>query len=107
MFLFTYRISPQSTTGISSAELSMNRKLNLKLKIIKPGAELSKNIFSTNVARQFKEGDEVQIQNFNFGNKWIPQTILCHTDPIFYKPLTEKGIVEKLVDHLQKKRIHH
>ena len=51
--------SPQSTTGISPAELLMNRKLNLKLKIIKPGAELSKNIFLPNVARQFKEGDEV------------------------------------------------
>ena len=58
-FLFTYRITPQSSTAISPIELSMNRKLNLKLNIIKPGAELSKNVFLPNVARQFKEGDEV------------------------------------------------
>ena len=54
-FLFTYRITPQSTTGISPTELLMNRKLNLKLKL----RLLSKNIFLPNIARQFKECDEV------------------------------------------------
>ena len=44
-FLFTCRITPQSTTGISPAELLMNKKLNSKLNIRKPGAQLSKNIF--------------------------------------------------------------
>ena len=58
-FLFTYRITTQSSTAISPTELLMNRKLNLKLNIIKPGVELSKNVFLPNVARQFKEGDEV------------------------------------------------
>ena len=61
-FLFTYRITPQSTTGISPAELLMYRKCDSKLSItLKPGAELSKNAFLPNVAGQFKEGDEVWI----------------------------------------------
>ena len=38
----------------------MNRKLNSKL-IIKPDAELNKNIFLLNVIRQFKEGNKVWI----------------------------------------------
>ena len=94
-FLFTYKITPQSTIGISPAELLINRKLNSKCNIIKPRAELINNIFLPNVARQFKKGDEVWIQNFRNGDKWILGTILCCTCPISYKTLTEKGIVKK------------
>ena len=81
----------------------MNRKLNSKLNIIKPGVELSKNVFLPNVARQFKKRDEVWIRNFSFSNKWVPRTILCPTGPISYRALTEKGIAKKHVDHLWKK----
>ena len=38
-FLFAYRITPQSTTGISPTKLLMNRKLNSKLNIIKPSVK--------------------------------------------------------------------
>ena len=41
-FLLTYRIISQNTTSISPAELLMNGKLNSKLNIVKPGAELHK-----------------------------------------------------------------
>ena len=105
MILFTYIVTPQTITGISPAKLLINKKLNSKLNIIKPGAELSKNIFLPNVFRQFKQGDEVWIQNFNIGNKQILGTILCSTGPISYKTLTEKGIVKKHVDQLWKKEI--
>ena len=57
----------------------MNRKLNSKLNI---GTELNKNVFLPNVARQFKEDNEVWIRNFSVGGKWIRGTILCRTGPI-------------------------
>ena len=66
--LFTYRITPRSTAGISLAGLLMNRKSNSKLSIIKPGAELNKDIFLPNVARQLQVGDEVWILNFSIDN---------------------------------------
>ena len=47
----------------------MNRKLNSKLNIIKPRADLSGNVFLLNVAWQSIEGDEVWIRNFSIGNK--------------------------------------
>ena len=72
-FLFTYRLIPQSTTGFSPAELLMDRKLNPKLDIIKPEAELNKNVFLRNITRQFKESDEVWIRNFSIGNNWTPE----------------------------------
>lgn len=59
MLLFMYRITIQCTTGISPTEPLMNRTLNSKLNIIKPGPGLSKNIFLPNVARQFTAGDEL------------------------------------------------
>ena len=86
-FLFTYRITFQSTTSISPAELLMNRKLNSKLNIINTRPQLSKSLFLPNVARQFKESDEVWIRNFSIGNEWILGTILCRTGPISYKAL--------------------
>ena len=51
--LFTYIITPQSSTSISPAELLMNRKLNSKLSIIKLGAAQNKSVFLPNVTRQF------------------------------------------------------
>ena len=44
-FLFTYRITALSTTSVLPTELLMNRKLNSKLNIIKPGAEFTKEYF--------------------------------------------------------------
>ena len=35
-FLFSYRITPQSTTGVSPSELLMNRKLRSVLDLLKP-----------------------------------------------------------------------
>ena len=81
----------------------MNRKLNSKLNIIKPRADLSGNVFLLNVAWQSIEGDEVWIRNFSIGNKWIQGTILCRIGPISYEALTEKWIVKKHVNHLRKK----
>ena len=72
-FLFTYRITPQSTAGISPAELLMNKKINSKLNIIELGAELGKNVFLSNVSRQIKKGDEVWIRDFSIGNRYREQ----------------------------------
>ena len=51
---FFLRITPQSTNGVQPTKLLMNRKLNSKLNILKPGAELNENVFLHNVGRQFK-----------------------------------------------------
>ena len=41
-FLFSYCITPQSTTGVLSAELMMGRRLNFALDLVKP--DLHKNV---------------------------------------------------------------
>ena len=46
-----------------------------------------------------KEANEVWIQNFSIGNKWILGTILYRTGPTSYKAFSEQGIVKKQIDH--------
>ena len=95
-FLFTYRITPQSTTDISHTEPLVNRKLNSKRKIIKPRAELNKNVFLPILPDSL---NRVMIRNFSIDNKLILGTTLCCRGPISPKALSEKGIVKKHLDH--------
>lgn len=69
-FLFRYQLTPQSTTGLSQAELLMGRKLRCSLNPIYP--EVSKKVLMTQErmidnsgkvlpqsTRSFREGDKV------------------------------------------------
>ena len=57
-FLFTYRITPHSATGVSPAELLMNHKLNSSLSIIKP-----------NINRKLRLNNEILIHNTSLRSK--------------------------------------
>ena len=51
-FLFSYRTTPHSTTGVSPAELLMNRKLKSALDLLNP--RLSDKVVSAQKARTDK-----------------------------------------------------
>ncbi|XP_062400896.1 uncharacterized protein K02A2.6-like [Sardina pilchardus] len=79
--LFSYRITPQSTTGLSPAEMLQGRKLRSTLDLIHPDrrmrVERKQNIQKKHhdkqvAGRQFQEGDAVITRNFSHGPKWIP-----------------------------------
>ena len=103
-FLFQYRITPQSITGKSPAELLMNRKLNNKLNIIKPDADSYKANYPIN-SRSFEIDEKVWVRNFNVGEKWIPGSIVAITGPVSYQVSTAVGLLRKHVDHLRKREI--
>ena len=80
-FLFKYRITPHSTTGIPPAELLMGRRLRSRLDLLQPN--LTSKIQQSQMTqkqnhdikkpyRQFVEGDLVYAENFstNNNNKW-------------------------------------
>ena len=84
-FLFNYRISPQSTTGVSPAELLMGRRLRSALDLLKP--DLEKQVTHQQAQqkqshdvktrdRNFEEGEEVYAQNFGSGEKWVPAKVV-------------------------------
>lgn len=77
--LFNYRITPQSTTGLSPAEMLQGRKLRSTLDLIhldrRRKVEQSiqkKHHDKQGSGRSFQEGDAVIMKNFSHGPKWIP-----------------------------------
>ena len=113
-FLFQYRITPHTTTGIPPAELLMNRRLRSKLDLLYP--ELTAKVENKQLkqkqqhdsekpVRKFKVGESVFAQNFSkTGNdpKWLPGTIVRVTGPLSYEvELMDKSTVHRHVDNVR------
>ena len=111
-YLFRYRITPHSTTGIAPAELLMGRRLRSKLDLLYP--ELSDRMEQKQMrqkhchdsgkpARNFTTGDLVYAQNFtNTGPKWLPGVVVAVTGPLSYQVELQSGsTVRRHVDNLR------
>lgn len=82
--LFSYRITPQSTTGISPAEMLLGRKLHSTLDPLHPDLQQKvrdkqskQKQYHDNKwqVRSFQVGDAVLTGNFSYGPKWIPGSL--------------------------------
>lgn len=108
--LFSYRITPQSTTGLSPAEMLQGRKLRSTLDLIHPDRRRKverkqciqkKQHDKQGLGRSFQEGDAVITKNFSHGPKWIPGFIAKITGPVSYKVMLGDGnIVRRHVDQI-------
>ena len=92
IFLLQYRITPQTTTGVSPSQPLMGRRLQTRLDRIFPdGKEHAEEkqqqqaaAHDTNVrARTFKTGQSVFVRDYT-GNRqtWTPGTVLTVTGPV-------------------------
>ena len=110
-FLFNYRITPHTTTGIAPSELLMKRRLRSRLDLMHP--EVSKKVESKQdkqktahdtkqPVRKFAVEDSVLVKNMPSCNpKWVPGVIVKVTGPLSYDiRLTDGKIVRKHVDHV-------
>ena len=91
-FLFSYRITPQSTTGRSPAELLMQRQLRSCLNLVQPS--LSERVLQQQnkqkedhdkhaQSRFFSEGEEVFVKNYGrHGNRWLEGIIIALSGPV-------------------------
>ena len=96
-FLFKYRITLHTTTGILPCELLMNRQLRSKLDLLHPDTMLSQRVEQRQQSqkmahdshkpyREFKVGDTVYTEDFTPSNqKWIEGVITDVTGPLSYK----------------------
>ena len=85
-FLFNYRVTPHSTTGVSPAELMFGRRLRTRFDILQPDLATKvlreqgkqKEGFDVHTRdRKFKQGDYVYVRNFHDGTrKWLPGRIV-------------------------------
>ena len=104
--LMPYRLTPQSTTGISPAELLLGRRPRSRLDCIKPHtAERveSKQLRQKEqhdaraVARKLEIGERVFVRNYVHGDKWLPGVVSRQTGPVSFVVTLSDG---------QERRVH-
>ena len=113
-FLFSYRTTPHSTTGVSPAELLMNRKLKSALDLVNP--RLSDRVDSAQSrqiaahdkrvqSRSFSLGDTIYVRNYGQGPKWMRGTIVDMVGPYnFYVEVALSGQLTKWKRHADQLR---
>ena len=90
--LFSYRITPQGTTGVSPSELLNGRKLRSRLDLVIPdlrqGVESKQGNQKQHYDRRtksrvFEVGSRVFALNHGQGDKWIQGTVTESTPPMY------------------------
>ena len=98
--LFTYRITPQSTTGVSPAELLTGRKPRSRLDLLKPNVSArveskqyqhKKDHDKSAKSRKFSTGQLVYVKNNRTGSAWLKGKIVESTGPVSFRVLLEDG----------------
>ncbi|XP_043935248.1 uncharacterized protein K02A2.6-like [Protopterus annectens] len=108
--LFNYRITPQSTNGLSPAEMLQGRRLRSTLDLVRPNirAKIERMQWRQKEhhdrrrrERSFLAGDAVMTRNFSYGPKWIPGFIVKSTGPLSYQVRLNGGLlVRRHVDQI-------
>ena len=115
-FLFDYRITPHTTTGIAPCELLMKRKLRSRFDLLYPeiGERVEKRQLKQSEShdrkkelRKFTKDEEVYVENFTKKNpRWIPGIITEVTGPLSYEIQLQDGTkVKRHIDHVRKREV--
>ena len=109
--LMSYRITPQSTTGSSTAELLLGRQPRTRLDLLKPSPEVSVEHKQVQQkighdrkakARVFQTGSLVYARNFGSGHTWIPGQIVERSGPVsFMVKCSDGNLVRRHQDQLR------
>ncbi|XP_064402603.1 uncharacterized protein K02A2.6-like [Halichondria panicea] len=110
-FLFQYRMTPHSTTGISPSELLLNRRPRSKLDLAIPNLtqkvrakQLKQKIGHDQhaVARKFDVGDKVYVCDLPSKKDWVPGTIESTAGPLSFNVTLMTGqTFRRHADHLR------
>ena len=113
-FLFTYRLTPHSTTRVSPAELLMGHRLRSRLDLLFP--DIRDRVQSqqekqqqyhddSKLLRTFDVGDNVYAEDFRArGSRWIPGIVKKRTGPLSYIiELHDGHLFRRHVDNVRKR----
>ena len=107
-FLLSYRITPQTSTGLSPAELLMGRRLHTRLDLLPPDStqrvvDKQEKQKSQARTREFSVGDKLYTKDFSNRNSWIPVTVTKITGPLSSYELTTSSnrTMRRHVDQLR------
>ena len=99
-FLFQYRITPHTTTGLPPCEMLMGRKLRSRLDLLRPDiqarviskqAKQKSNRDKHCKSRIFVEGERVFAKNFGQGKRWLPGHIVNKKGPVSFEIELQNG----------------
>ena len=91
--LSSYRVTPQSTTGVSPAELLLGRlprtrldllKLNMAKRVESKQNQQKQNHDFTARSRALTQEDKVYVKTFGQGQRWLPGEIVEVTGPVSF-----------------------
>ena len=104
-FLFKYRLTPHSLTGVSPSELMFGHKVRSIFDLLQPHESIQDRVIA-NQARMKKNSDPVHprrlnlkpqdkvlIRNYGRGSKWTNATIKKKTGPVTYDCQLDDGSV--------------
>lgn len=102
--LLTYRVTPQSTTGVSPSELLLGRRPRTRLDLLKPNladrVEEKQNQQKVQhdakaKSRVFSVGDAVYVKNHTPGRRWSAGRIERVTGPVSFEVKMEDGRIRR------------
>ena len=89
--LFTYRLIPKNTAGLSPSELSLGRRLRSRLDLLKPNTadqvdsqQATQVRITIDICRDhsFEIGDLVFVQNYHISDKWLAGEVQEKSGPV-------------------------
>ena len=115
-FLFRYRITPHSTTGVAPAELLIGRRPRSRLDLLHP--DVTDRVRQRQAAqkadhdqrcrqRELVEGQTVWVKNHTAGRRWLPGTISkVLGQQRFHITLEDGRVVDRHIDHVRSRVTH-
>lgn len=115
-FLFHYRLSPHTTTGVAPAELLFRQRPrshmdlivpSLKDRVVQQQQRQKSQHDRTTRQRTFQQDDLVMVHGFNKDLKdhWLPGTVVSTSGEHSYEiKLTDGKIVRRHADHIRKRQ---
>ena len=110
-FLFQYRLTPHSSTGVSPAELMFGRKLRSQLDLLKPSVgrtvrqeqDRQKKAHDAHASpRSFVVGDYVYARNYRDGPRWLPGRVVETEGSVLTQvKLTDGHLLRRHMDQLR------
>ena len=120
-FLFKYRVTPHSTTGVSPAELLFGRKLRTVLDLVHPSKSVQTTVLNNQRVQKLNYDGKttrkvdlmpespIMVRNYSTQskNRWVPAKVVEQTGPVSYKcELSEGGMVRRHQDQLITRHPH-
>ena len=109
-FLFHYRITPHTTTGVSPAELMLGRQLRSHLSLVRQNAtqlasrqQKQKEYYDRRTREKTVEvGESVLVRNFSMGQHWLAGKVLSECGPMSFNiELTDGRVVRRHYNHIR------